>query len=342
MKVQVAMTLGAAILGLSACMPNGPLVPVASSPHATSAASPSPVPVRTSPPPSPSPAPVGDRPIARAGAALTFDPVSGQLLLIGGMSDPLHPPESAVLPGQDFWGWTPISGWKRLTPDIVPTAGYLSAMAYDAAAGRTVLVSQSSQTVWTWDGKSWTPAGGGLQIDELGGADYDSQARVVRVLGRASSASQVETMWSWDGSTWGVDTTPMSARTEVVVAYDQANARLVVYGGGDPATWLFDGSTWTKVTTSAAPSYVQSSAAYDPTHGRVVMYSVAGETWTWDGSNWTIRSTGGPGIRRDESLAYDPAIGKVVLFGGKVPHGADEVYMNDLWAWDGARWSQLS
>src|SRR5690349_20934460 len=217
MKVQVAGTLGVAILGLSACTPNGPLVPVASSPHATSAASPGPLAVPPSSTPSATPAPAGDRPIERAGAALAFDPVSGQLLLIGGMSDPLHPPASAVLPGQDFWGWTPVSGWKRLTPDIVPSAGYLSAMAYDAAAGRTLLVSQASQTVWTWDGKSWTPAGGGLQIDALGGADYDSMAHAVRVLGRATPTSQVETMWSWDGSTWGVAATPMSVRTEAAV-----------------------------------------------------------------------------------------------------------------------------
>jgi hypothetical protein len=257
------------------------------------------------------------------------------------MSDPLHPPRSDALVGQDFWGWTPRAGWKRLTPQIVPTVGYLSAMVADLTAGLTVLVSQGSQTVWTWDGKSWKPGGGGLQIDELSGAAYDSNAHLVRVLGRAPGG-QTETMWSWDGSTWQVATAPMSWRAEAVVAFDESSDTLVLYGGGDPATWLFDGASWSAVTTAAAPSYVQSNAAYDPTHGQVVMYSVAGETWTWDGSNWTIRSTAGPGIRRDESLAYDAAIGKVVLFGGKVPRDGGEVYMNDLWAWDGAQWSRLS
>ncbi len=328
-----------AALGLSACTGSGPLVPVVSSPQTTQ----SPVAVASVlPSPSESPSGAVIRPPERAGAAIAFDPVSGQLLLVGGMSDPLHPPGTDVVVGQDFWGWTPINGWTRLTPRIVPTVGYLSQMAYDAAAGRMVLVSQASPTVWTWDGTAWTAGGGGLQMDEIGGVAYDSKSAIVRVLGTATTASQTETMWSWDGSSWGAASTPMSLRNEVVVAYDQAREQVVVYGGGDPATWLFDGAKWTSVTTSAAPSYVQASAAYDSIHQQVVMYSVAGETWTWDGRNWTIQSTTGPGIRRDESLAYDPAIGKVVLFGGKKPSGQDETFLNDLWAWDGSSWSRLS
>ena len=58
-----------------------------------------------------------------------------------------------------------------------------------------------------------------------------------------------------------------------------------------------------------------------------------------------MRSTAGPGIRRDQSMAFDAAIGKVVLFGGKSPPVSgsnDEVEHNDLWAWDGARWTQLA
>jgi hypothetical protein len=40
-------------------------------------------------------------------------------------------------------------------------------------------------------------------------------------------------------------------------------------------------------------------------------------------------------------MAYDAAIGEVVLFGGKSPEGQTEVSHNDLWGWDGSRWSRL-
>lgn len=333
MRVRFALALGITILGLSACGPYKGLPPV----------------VRASQVPAPSAIPTATaltRPPVRAGAALAFDPHSGQLLLIGGMPDPLDPQQRGSSVGRDFWAWTPGSGWRQLTPAIVPTVGYMSGMAYDARAGVTVLVSVGGQTVWTWDGKSWSAANGGLQMDEIGGVAYDSKAEAVRVVGRELSATaQAETMWTWNGSTWSSAPTPMGLRTEVGVAYDTSRNNLVVYGGGDPATWLYDGTKWTSVTNAAAPSFIQANpaAAFDERNGQVVLYTVGGETWTWDGSNWKIRASGGgPGIRRDESLAYDPAIGKVVLFGGKLPGGQDEVYMNDLWAWDGTRWSALA
>jgi hypothetical protein len=137
----------------------------------------------------------------------------------------------------------------------------------------------------------------------------------------------------------------MSGRDQAAVAYDAARGNLVVYGGfgdGDTGTWIFDGAAWTGVAAASVPTAAQSSAAYDPIHHQVVLHTALGETWTWDGRSWSIRSTSGPAVRRDESMAYDSEIGRVVLFGGKVPQGSEEVYMNDLWAWDGSHWARLA
>jgi hypothetical protein len=337
MNRRVAAILGAGILGLCACTANGPLVSRESpSPRSTPTAIASPAASPTAP------VQTASRPAPRFGAALEYDPVSKQLLLIGGAGD--------SLPVHELWAWRPDRGWKQLTPAIVPAAGYMSAMVWDAAVGRALLITNEGTGTWTWDGVAWSAASGpGLDASTLTGAAYDTGTGEVVVLGQAARGSAMfasaEAMWSWSGADWQTSNTPMSARVEAVVAYDQLHGQLVVYGGfgdADPTTWLWDGQTWSGVHTSVYPMANQSSSAYDPLRSQVVMYAPGGETWTWDGTGWTLRSTGGPGIRRESSMAFDAAIGKVVLFGGKSPEGQSEVAHNDLWAWDGTRWSQLA
>ncbi len=225
-------------------------------------------------------------------------------------------------------------------------------MVWDHAVGRVVLLTGFDSAIWKWDGVEWTGAGAGPQVAALTGAAYDETNKVLLVLGRESPgpssppAYQGDVMWSWDGARWTMSPTPMSWRWEGGVAYDQVHRQLVVHGGfgnGDNRTWLWDGRTWSGVNTSTFPMANQSTAAYDPVRHEVAMYAPGGETWTWDGITWRKRSTTGPGIRRDQSMAFDAAIGKVVLFGGKSPGGAnDEVYHNDLWAWDGTAWTQIA
>lgn len=72
------------------------------------------------------------------------------------------------------------------------------------------------------------------------------------------------------------------------MAYDEARARTVVFGGNDhnAQTWLFDGTTWTLTSPATAPPGRYSSAmAYDAARGVVVLFGgnespVLGDTWT--------------------------------------------------------------
>lgn len=283
------------------------------------------------------------KPAPRAAAGLAYDPISRQLVLIGGMPDPTNPAASDDVPGQDMWAWRPSSGWTRLSPAILPDAGYMTWLVSDSASGRLVAISQSSSNLWSWDGKNWSPVAAVPAHDVLSGVAFQQDLSVLRVLGRAQ-VNGAETMWTWDGSTWSdPQVLSMSWREQSVVAYDAARRQLVVYGGfgdGDTATWLYDGTTWSRVQTGAAPQAGQSSSAYDAVRQEVVVH-VGNQTWTWDGSAWTLRSTTGPALRREEAMTFDPSIGKVMLFGGKVPSGSSETFMSDLWAWDGTAWTRL-
>ena len=284
------------------------------------------------------------KPAGRAGAGLGYDPISRQLLLVGGMADPTKTAVSDDNPGQDMWAWKPSSGWTRLNPAILPDAGYQTWLVRDPVADRVVLLSQSSSNLWSWDGKNWTPISAVPAHDVLSGVAFQHEPSMLRMIGR-QQINGVETMWSWDGSSWAdPQALPMSWREQSVVACDEARGQLVVYGGfgdGDTATWLYDGTAWTSVRTGAAPQAGQSSSAYDAVRNEVVVH-VGNQTWTWDGSAWMLRSTTGPALRRDEAMAFDPAIGEVVLFGGQIPQGAGETMGNDLWGWDGTTWSRLA
>src|SRR5690348_2236088 len=125
--------------------------------------------------PSPSHGPVlnSGRPAPRAGAALEYDPVSGQLLLMGGMPDPSA--AGWAVSGHDFWTWSPIRGWSHQTPSVMPTAGYLDAMVWDPGTRQVVLIPASGGGAWAWDGIAWKPSGPGVQISGLTGAAYDAR-----------------------------------------------------------------------------------------------------------------------------------------------------------------------
>src|SRR5438105_4916475 len=76
-----------------------------------------------------------------------------------------------------------------------------------------------------------------------------------------------------------------SARSGHAMAYDNASAQVVLFGGSD-------------------------------------QYGTLGDTWVWDGSNWTQKyPVNSPSTRSVHAMAYDTANAQVVLFGGIDPHG---------------------
>jgi hypothetical protein len=91
--------------------------------------------------------------------------------------------------------------------------------------------------------------------------------------------------------------------------------------------------------------------AYDQARRRVTLFGgaderqVRGDTWAWNGQRWDLLATEGPPPRTFPVMAYDLAHTRVLLFGGNRvlfgKGGANDTLLDDLWAWDGHRWTKL-
>ena len=172
----------------------------------------------------------------------------------------------------DTWQWDGRS-WSDAAPETVPPARSRHALAYDAARQRVVLFGGESDggrqlgDTWEWDGLDWRevvaedPEDDGEPAARSGHAMayHPVRQRVVLLGGcRRQADGELERMtcpadpWEWDGSSWerlAVDDVDgdgsLPSRSEHGVAYDEARAGLVQFGGVDPAghrsgeTWLW-------------------------------------------------------------------------------------------------------
>lgn len=109
--------------------------------------------------------------------------------------------------------------------------------------------------------------------------------------------------------------------------------------GSTPNTWEWDGAKWSFVG-AVGPAY-QFNLQEDVTTKTVVAEDEAG-TSSWDGKQWSrLAATLGAGNRQEAGMAYDARHGWVVLFGG-IENNVAYGMRNDLWAWDGQGWRQLT
>lgn len=130
------------------------------------------------------------------------------------------------------------------------------------------------------------------------------------------------------------------------------------------------GPQWFFRTTNGPPGRFDHAMVYDSNRGVTVMFGGVqipeyqkweslGDLWEWDGARWLQRvahSTNEgwmktpttpwqpslkdrPVHRFGHMMAYDSSRGRVVLFGGetRAPDGS-QIYLRDLWEWDGAGW----
>jgi hypothetical protein len=179
---------------------------------------------------------------------------------------------------------------------------------------------------------------------------HDSgRGRLVLYGGQSGSIRPADT-WEWDGSTWA-QMTPSDPEGDgnpeawegVPLVYDPIRGGVVLI---TTQTWLWNGESWRSLASWPSPGNKQgSAAAWDEGRGVIVHFGGGGpnaDTWEWNGTTWTnvtpASAADSPPPRYWHGMAYDRVRGRVAVFGGMDYF----VGMNDVWEWDGTRWTQLT
>ncbi len=297
-------------------------------------------------------------PSTRSNRSVVYDAARQRVVLFGGndgVSDLMS----------DTWEWNGRGFLDvSLSGDDAPSGRIRAPLSYDARRKRVVLFGGYANghvnDTWEWDGATWTDvsAKSATAPPGTGGAAmvYDA-ARGVTVL-----FAWPET-WEWDGTTW-TEVTPAGAspseRNSMAMSYDPIRGRVLLFGGAKGTSrfddmWEWDGVAWTDVTPPTGPKPLPRYGAgmvFDAVRGQTVLFGGRGlflpddeysDTWVWDGDSWTdVTPSAGPSPlpRFPAPMAYDVARQQVVLFGAQRHDGAGFVFVDDVWTWDGAAWTQ--
>lgn len=205
----------------------------------------------------------------------------------------------------------PHSPWKALAPAHSPGPRTMAAIAYDSQRQRAVLFGGFSH----WDGKQWV---------------YDNST------------------WEWDGKDWEKVETPMapSGRVLHAMAYDEAHAKVILYGGQNAGgnladLWEWDGVTWHRLCPVCNPAARSShKMIYDSGRQQIILYgggdgkTIFAEGWTWDGQSWSYFQfeSSAPALY-NAPLIYDRRRERAISFMGTEWSGT--------WIWQASTWRKL-
>jgi len=213
----------------------------------------------------------------------------------------------------------------------------------------------------------WKPAGPAPRAGHSAVLDTATNSMVVfgGQITSANAAPSVDTNELWrfnNNGSW----TPLTAtgtlpagRLWHTSVYDQANNRMIMFGGAEgfsapcandvwvltDANGLTGTPAWSQLTTVGGPPAprAQHGAAYDPNTNSLIVYggqdcfaTLMGDVWALSNANglggtptWTqlFPTGGGPGPRTIiGSVAYDSANNRLIVFGG-----AFGGVFNDVW-----------
>jgi len=265
--------------------------------------------------------PVSDltRPGPRSLFTFTTDPVNNTIWMFGGVDE--------VTTFSDFWrydngSWTEIAVQNGPVGCVTPTA------AFDTDRSKLVVVCADAGSTFEWDGTEWKSFTGLKTLPpfhRFASMSYDPTLKKTVLFGGFDGSNYLDQTWMWDGTSWTQQKkSPAPARSLASMWYDLTLKKTVIYGGIGRLT-----ST-----------------------DRVTRYD---DMWTFDGNGWTqLKPTGGtPGMRYGAETAIDPRSNHVLVFGGlrvdteaPVPPSTTptqvQVYVNDMWEWDGSVWKQVS
>jgi len=286
--------------------------------------------------------------------AAIYDPVRGQLLVVGGYLNGRNSSDT----------WSLKSGRWMLLPGDGPAARAGSAITFDIQRARVVLFGGDAGgaalgDTWEHDGVRWTRVSeGGPSPRTLARMAYDSARRRAVLYGgltRGASGrpdTPAGDTWEWDGAAWTERTAAgPGPRFLHAMAYDTTNRTTVLFGGGsamppaadDPRgdTWEWNGATWRRVEGPSPPARDHAAMAFDAIGHRLLLVGGSagpsgslGDTWARQGSTWSrIDATGLPAIA-GHTLFFDNQSRGLRLFGGF----AGPEPWSALWTLEGRAW----
>lgn len=211
----------------------------------------------------------GAAPSARAGFGMAYDSQADRIVLFGGTNSTLL---------NDTWVFDPTTyTWTQRLPTASPPRLFSPMMVFDAHADRTIVtglrLGSSFLDTWAYDyvANRWLPVSASGPSSRSGAAmAYDSAAQRELLFGGISnSGSPLNDTWSFDytSRSW-TNRSPSSTppgRNGMVLAYDAAVDRLVLFGGTSIVastqviyhdTWAYDdtANAWSNLTVFGAPS----------------------------------------------------------------------------------------
>jgi hypothetical protein len=189
-------------------------------------------------------------PAARVHPVTAWDPGTGRMLLLGGITA-----EDTFL--TDAWAWDGTA-WAEVPNAWPPGRVAPIRMAHDPATDRLVIVAVDldgpnddglypSRLLDRTDAGAWEPLADGPVFSPIQPM-VATREGLLLVDGGALQGGAVT--WAWDGSAWArVASGGPSPRNGQALVYDAARDRVVLFGGSHGGRtlddlWEWDGSTW--------------------------------------------------------------------------------------------------
>lgn len=297
------------------------------------------------------------------GGGFAYDPTTQSLLQYGG---------SIAFGGSHIGTVAFHAGdWSTLTDTFSPSPRSLP-VVFTYPGNDVVYVyggrdeTGANEELWTYANGTWTQVTGDNKpslCDNPSGT-YDSDRKLYEIVCAAGN------VFEFDGTTW---TNKKDSKDKPTIrrfsslSYDPGLKKTVLFGGYDDSdfidqTWLWDGTNWTRVKKNPPPPRAQAVTWYDATAKKTLLYGGVGrkdatsrverfaDMWSFDGNGWTdmkVDPATTPGMRYSTTYSVDPRTGHLLVFGGILytKDSADletQAYVNDLWDWNGTKWTKLS
>ena len=196
---------------------------------------------------------------------------------------------------------------------------------------------------------------------------YNTDNEKVYLFAGATEKEVLSDLWVFNDNNWEKVNSSIQPdpRTFAALSYDQANKRIIMFGGSRVLfgtetsdknllndTWQFKENIWEKIITKNSPNpRAEASMVYDESRNRLVLfggymikdkqYIKLGDTWEFYDNNWQLVSETGPSQRHGVAMVYHEEKNKTILFGGST---IDKQYgdaAGETWQWNGKNWEKL-